>query len=226
LNNQSLGLVFFIGQILKISSQATNLNFQIDDGTGLLDIRIWIDSNEFSDHSYVQKKAQQDWLQGVYVRVVGTLRSFGGKRSVVASRMVVIDDFNELTHHFLEVVHRHLRLTKGPVPHITSSRPVNTPIINNNKPQISTNNSSAYAKPNQQQSQDSGLTNLQSEILSLIQEHQGEDNKGVNIFDIIASFQDVSNENEIRQVLSYLTDEGYLYTTMDENHFAATGDDF
>lgn len=41
--------------------------------------------------------------EGTYVRVIGNLKAFGTKRSLQGFRLIPIVDFNELTHHFLEV---------------------------------------------------------------------------------------------------------------------------
>jgi hypothetical protein len=53
--------------------------------------------------------------EGKLVRVVGQLRLFNHSRSIVAFNIQPIADYNEYTLHFIEVVHSHLRLTKGKV---------------------------------------------------------------------------------------------------------------
>lgn len=50
--------------------------------------------------------------ENTYVRVYGTVRSFGGKRNVTAFKMVPVMDMNEVTYHILEVTHSHLALSK------------------------------------------------------------------------------------------------------------------
>jgi hypothetical protein len=56
------------------------------------------------------------------VRVIGHLRSFMSKRNVMAFRIIPITDFNELTMHFLEVIHAHLYNTRGPAVRILQRR--------------------------------------------------------------------------------------------------------
>ncbi len=53
--------------------------------------------------------------ENTYVRIFGHVRAFGGKKSVVAFKMVPILDWNELTTHLLEVIHSHMSLTRGQV---------------------------------------------------------------------------------------------------------------
>ena len=49
------------------------------------------------------------------MRVIGQLRSFNNSKSVVAYSIVPITNFNEYTFHFIDVVHTHLKHTKGKV---------------------------------------------------------------------------------------------------------------
>jgi hypothetical protein len=50
---------------------------------------------------------------GSYVRVIGNMRSFIDARSVLAFRVMPITDYNEVTYHFLDVIHVHLAVLKG-----------------------------------------------------------------------------------------------------------------
>jgi len=55
----------------------------------------------------------QPMRENTYVRVRGTVRSFGGKKSIVASKITPVTDMNELTYHILEVVHSHVTVGTG-----------------------------------------------------------------------------------------------------------------
>lgn len=51
--------------------------------------------------------------ENTYVRVCGTVRSFGGKKNIVAFKVVPLMDMNELTYHLLEVIHSHAALSSA-----------------------------------------------------------------------------------------------------------------
>jgi replication factor A2 len=212
LNNQSLGQVSVVAQIIRSSTLATNLNYQIDDATGTIDVRVWIDT-EGTD--YAHHKCHE-WTQGSYVRVVGSLRAFNGKRSIVAVRLMTIDDFNELTCHFLEIIHLTLSLN-GPRKNTSKSSGQSYNNNNNN------NNNNAYTKP---QTSNSGntLNELQNEIIQLVVSNQGDDMAGVNIQEIIATYTDIADEETTRKAVQFLIDEGHLFTTTSDDMVAATGD--
>jgi len=97
----------FIGQINTISSQATNHTFQIDDGTGVIDVKQWIDSDQ-PEHARPLPK------EGEYVHVWGRLKAFNNKRHVGSHVIRPVADFNEVSCHLLEATAVHLYFIRGP----------------------------------------------------------------------------------------------------------------
>ncbi|KAH8809115.1 hypothetical protein F5884DRAFT_858618 [Xylogone sp. PMI_703] len=100
--------VTFIGQIQTITPLATNTTFRLDDGTGLIDVKQWIDSDQDPETAKPLPK------EGQYVRVLGPLKMFNEKRSVAAHIMRPVTDFNEINMHLLEATAVHLFFTRGP----------------------------------------------------------------------------------------------------------------
>jgi len=98
-----------VGQILKVQSQATNTTFQLDDGTGTIDVKQWIDADAAPEHVKAMPK------EGDYIHVWGTIKDFGGRRNIsIRTIRAITTDFNEITYHLLEAITIHLHLTKGP----------------------------------------------------------------------------------------------------------------
>jgi len=209
LNQQPLGQIYLIAQISDVKHLATNLNYVVDDSTGRIDVRVWVDQ-EGNDYAH---QKQEGWIPGVYVRIIGNLRSFQGKRHVVAlDRLICIDDFNELTHHFLEIIHFHL------------SQNGRKPIGGSRSGGQSNNTSTSYIKQSgNNNNNDTQLNELQNEIIQLVRTNYGEDeDKGVPVETIVSVYKDMYDEQIVRKTVAYLVDEGHLYTTVDRNHVAPT----
>ena len=51
--------------------------------------------------------------EGIFVRVLGHIRTFSQQRSVVGFLVQPLKDFNEVTYHMVHVVHSQLALQKG-----------------------------------------------------------------------------------------------------------------
>ncbi|KAI9930573.1 hypothetical protein ASPWEDRAFT_39481 [Aspergillus wentii DTO 134E9] len=111
--------IFFVGQVRNISSQSTNVTYKIDDGTGEIEAKQWIDSSatdmmdtDDGKESGASGKNQVE-LNG-YAKVFGRLKSFGNKRFVGAHCVRPLTDINELHCHLLEASAVHLFFTRGP----------------------------------------------------------------------------------------------------------------
>jgi replication factor A2 len=100
--------ITFVGQIRTISTQATNITYKLDDGTGLIEVKQWIDSDAPAE------TAKPPLQENTYVRVYGRLKPFNNKRHVGAHVVRPITDFNEINMHLLEATYVHLYFTRGP----------------------------------------------------------------------------------------------------------------
>ncbi|KAI9751224.1 MAG: hypothetical protein M4579_006156 [Chaenotheca gracillima] len=104
--------ITFIGQIRNISNQATNSTYKLDDGTSIIEVREYIDTERANALS--EQSGEAKLVEGVYVRVWGQLKSFGNKRTVKANMVRKIKDFNEIQYHLLEATAVHLYFARGP----------------------------------------------------------------------------------------------------------------
>ncbi|POS84512.1 hypothetical protein EPUL_002510 [Erysiphe pulchra] len=102
--------ITFIGQIQTVSSQATNTTYKVDDGTGLIEVKQWIDGDADPENGPPPPKEND------YIRIWGRLRAFNNRRHVGAHMIRIITDFNEVTYHLLEATAVHLYFLRGPPP--------------------------------------------------------------------------------------------------------------
>jgi replication factor A2 len=203
LNNQSLSVVCLIGQIVASQPTQTHLNYTVDDSTGTIDVRSWVDQEN-------PQKNQQLWGAGDYVRVIGNLRSFGEKRYVVASaQLLPVDDYNEVTHHFLEIIHLNLTLS--------GRRAKGTDVAPNSyyKAPVSSNNN------NNNNNNNNSLSEIQGLIIGVVQENDT-NGEGLSIDSLVQNFSELYDESTVRKHIAFLIDEGHLYNTTDADHVGAT----
>ncbi|TVY83606.1 Replication factor A protein [Lachnellula suecica] len=102
--------ITFVGQINGISSQTTNTTFKLDDGTGTIEVKQWVDSDADPETAKALPK------EGEYLRVWGRLKAFNNKRHVASHLLRPIDNMNEISYHLLEATAVHLYFTRGPPP--------------------------------------------------------------------------------------------------------------
>jgi replication factor A2 len=100
----------FVGQIRNISAQTTNTTYRIDDGTGSIEVKQWVDSDAVDQTNPTRAKL----VEGTYCRAWGKLKSFNDRRSVGAQIIRPVEDMNEVSYHLLEATAVHLHYTRGP----------------------------------------------------------------------------------------------------------------
>ncbi|KAK4214838.1 replication factor A protein 2 [Rhypophila decipiens] len=106
IDNMPLTQVTVVGQVRSISPQTTNITYRIDDGTGTMDVKKWVDAEKAGD---MEPKFGLD----SYVRVHGRLKNFNNKKHIGANFMRAVNDYNEVSYHMLESTYVHLCITKN-----------------------------------------------------------------------------------------------------------------
>lgn len=188
-----------LGMITKAAEGQTHYNFELDDGTGRIDVRIWLDSQ-----NDVQARKKAAWREGIYVCIVGRLVSFNERRSVVAFHIKPVTDFNQVTHHFLQAIYVHL-YNKNVLQHGRSVPPVEMPAANVHD---FGGDMGGFS-----------LSNLQLKVLNSIRSCFNPE--GAPLSNIIATLKHAASEGEIRNAIEFLSSEGHVYSTIDEEHFRA-----
>ncbi|KAI1806207.1 hypothetical protein F4811DRAFT_512252 [Daldinia bambusicola] len=95
--------------VRQISPQTTNITYRLDDGTGIIEVKQWLDADRQDDANPSHARFHEDQ----YVRVWGRIRSFGNKRHVGVHVIKPVADFNEVNYHLLEATYVHLFFTRG-----------------------------------------------------------------------------------------------------------------
>mmetsp|Transcript_29590 Transcript_29590/g.80818 ORF Transcript_29590/g.80818 Transcript_29590/m.80818 type:complete len:297 (+) Transcript_29590:94-984(+) len=199
-DGQELHQVTVIGLILSADEQNTNLQYTLDDGTDDILVKMWVDQD--NEDETVERRAQ--WREGKLVRVVGQLRIFNHSRSIVAFNIQPITDYNEYTLHFIEVIHSHLRLTKGkpaaPVGGTGYAAPVG-------------GTAAAAAPP-------IPVSSFQDQVLAYFKSYDAHSETGCTVAQCFEAMQaQGATYQQIRDSVDTLVAEGHLYSTIDDDHF-------
>ncbi|KAL9715212.1 Replication factor A protein 2 [Leucoagaricus gongylophorus] len=205
LDGFEIGHVTVVGIVLSMQQQTTNHAYVINDGYGLLEARRWVGT---AGSTEAEMEKWSDIQEGIYVRVSGFMKSFGNKKYINASYMRPITDSNEVFYHLAECITVSLTLQRGP-PHnfgIAQQRSIS-------------DGSSAYQLNNDvTRDEYSNLPQLQQQVVRFLITQ--DDKNGVHIGVIARSLAGKVNAEELSEVIGWLMDSGYLYNTIDDNHYA------
>lgn len=211
LDDQEIGQVTTVVQIVKIDQQATNCAYLIEDGTGTrFEARQWVDQES--------EMNPQTWggiEENAYVRITGGLKSFNSKRYINTSHIRPITDKDEIFFHLLECITTTLILERGP-PGSTGSRPAASAPRD-----VTMTDASAYSAPSTtttNNTQYAHLPALQQKIIAYMQ-NEPASAEGIHVWAIARAVGSGSDAVGISGALDRLMDEGIVYTTSDDSHF-------
>ena len=81
-----------MGQIRNISTQTTNITYKLDDGTGTIEVKQWIDADASMDTTSDSTISKPKLIENEWARVWGRLKAFNNKRHVGAHVIRPISD--------------------------------------------------------------------------------------------------------------------------------------
>uniref|UniRef100_A0A7S0WF32 Replication protein A C-terminal domain-containing protein n=1 Tax=Chlamydomonas leiostraca TaxID=1034604 RepID=A0A7S0WF32_9CHLO len=211
-DGRELSSITFVGRITSMQEQATRILLKVHDGTGQMDVMVWVNDSE----PEMLARQRAEMTVGRYVRVYGNLKRYNSQLSVTGYTVRPVTDYNDITYQNLQVIYQHLHITRG-------SAPTGIPMGGMAAPQQQWGSHAAKpaAAPAPVMGGGAGgdLNSTIAEIFRLPASREGE---GLNIgmvLDALRARGINAQPPAVSAALEHLTNEGQLYTTCDENHW-------
>ncbi|KAG9031609.1 replication factor A protein 2 [Tulasnella sp. UAMH 9824] len=196
----------FVGQIHNVNQQATNLVMTLDDGTGQVEIRQWLDGGMDLD----QLMDKQGIQENEWIRVLGTVKYFGGKRTFNAMVIRPVKDPHEIYFAMLEALQVHMFYTRG-APTGASQGLSNNSQNAYNAATSTTNAGSAMGGFGH-------LPPMERKIVQhIINSAPGEE--GIHVTELTKGLGPNINAEDVSNALDRLTEAGHIFNTIDEFHY-------
>ncbi|CDW54344.1 replication protein A 32 kDa subunit [Trichuris trichiura] len=201
--------VCIVGLVRSIERSAIHTDVLIDDMT----------SAPLRARQYARDDGRQPDLpsyMGAYVRVCGHISSFQNKKALTVFGIMKLKDLNELTMHILEVVQAKLFFEKDVISQRMAKKTLNLPSTSTDN----RNRANPFnAPPAPTVAYSYGLTGLRAEIHRYLRDCTAEE--GMSFSELKARFAHVPTM-KLKSEVDFLSDEGHIYTTIDEDHFKTT----
>lgn len=191
-------MISLVAVVRNIEHSTTKITYELEDLTGTMSSHYWIEENDF----------QQNNIQlNTYVRVVGSMRSTGGTRSIMIFTIYPISGISEVNTHLLEVINARYMAEEyarggGVFP---KEAGFNQPT----KMDIET------AAPDDID----GLRGKDRAILDVIRTFSQSD-AGCSRAEICNRFPHIP-QREVGTILEAMVSNGHIYTTIDQDHYQA-----
>lgn len=223
LDGAEIHTVVIMGVVEGIEEHSTSTTFKINDGTGSIDAKLWNNEKDGTSSGLMVRVATCH--TNSFVKIVGALRDFEGRKSVLIYDINPLVDWNELTHHLFQIMFVYMQNTRGPIPGSQAAKSASGS-------GAATAFFQGRGTPMGQHGHSSGMINVQPDhnagpkALLIKAFTESQDFEGISLEQCKAYLHrnHVANVNDnlIRTLVQELSEEGTIYSTTDEFHYAMT----
>ena len=203
-DGRKIASIQIVAAVRSVNAQTTNVMYELEDGTGLIEAKQWLDDNDCSALQEIRNSCMQEHK---YLKVIGQIKDYEGNKVLVANSVRPLSTANELTHHMLQVVYSAEKAKRQ------SSIVAPPSMMMNSGIGFGFGSSAPIA-----QTTGGGGDSIKEQVLDFIKSNDDGSEAGVNVqqcFKMMSSHP----ESEIRSVIESLSEEGHVYSTISEDHY-------
>lgn len=217
IGNTEVNVVTIVAKVDSIEVKPQKTVIMVSDGTGLIEVNLWIDQNANNYLSQQRDIAQYVYVSflliicrpGKYVRIYGHLRSWENKNSIFSLKIKPVTDFNEITFHNCDIIYAHLYAKHGPV---SGSAAANKSVLNDSQHE---DFFQEEVKPSEQ------ATEVLDTVRKTIKQLGGRSPNGVKIDTVIQNLSSKFGTADIKDAIQSLLSEGIIFCTTGEEYVKA-----
>jgi len=206
IEGREIGMVSVVGQVKAVEQTATKTVYTVEDKTGEIEAVHWTDS-EGGDS--ISGSAVSEGMNG---RFIGSFRSQQGKKHIMVFKVLPIESNEELQSHELECLYVKLKLRQ-------LNEKENQAIGGGGLPNsmMGSQHGSMGASSMTTSSFGNSKQDAVFKVLSACTREEG-----LSRDEMMESLKGRISRKELDDALDYLSGEGHIYSTTDEDHFKTT----
>lgn len=212
LGGAEVSQVTLVGNIYHCEKTQTCNTYKLDDTTGSVTIKHWR-SVENDEEGMMEEDDSNMFEEGKEVKVFGQIRSFQKNFTLNALKIRPVEDMNEITVHMLECIKYKLMRQKKASGDMNGHSARNGAMFNSG-------GGGGGLKMNAS-SNDMGMDSVQHQVWQMIENCSAQSSEGVAVDDIRSTLKGL-NMPQIRKAVEFLSNEGHIYSTVDDNHYKST----
>ncbi len=208
---QEVGMVVVVGQVKRIDQQATKTVYTVQDETGDIDCVHWVEEN--------QENAATDISENIYCRVVGAVRTSQDKRHLMVFKISPTSGTAENDGHKLDVEYAKLKIRQvkekedlaiGAGPRGGADGALSNSMMGGFGGGGSVGSGAGG------QSYGNAKQDMVYRMVAACTREEG-----INRDEVAQQLSGKLTAKEVSDALDYLSGEGHVYSTVDDDHFKA-----
>lgn len=217
IDDSEISALTFCGRVMNVSSAATNTTYKIDDGTGSIEVKRWVDSDRAA--AAAGNDGESEIRNDAHVRVHGTLKSFNQKRHVGVTSIKLVTDERELRYHETECRFVSLYFTRGPLLGVGGAAGHGDGTYRVDGAGGAAGGGGGGGHDNSELASKMGQLDPFSRRVMEVIHASPDSNEGINVRTLQGM---IGGGGNLLATIESLKEDGHLYTTIDEDHVKST----
>jgi len=212
IEGSEVGMVNILGQVTDLERAATKNTYTVEDSTGRLEVLQWKEED---------KSFSTDYTEGQFVKVVGSIRTQGDKKHMMAFKINDVQSQAEKDFHALNVVYSHMILKKLNMKMTGQDTMDHSGLSNSMMGGGIGSTMGGMAAPT---SASATFGNKSHDTVYALIKGCSDEN-GINLDMILNQVRGKMSKAEMDGSIEFLSAEGHIYSTIDDEHFKTTDGD-
>eukprot|EP00730_Choanoeca_flexa_P010237 TRINITY_DN17236_c0_g1_i1.p1 TRINITY_DN17236_c0_g1~~TRINITY_DN17236_c0_g1_i1.p1 ORF type:complete len:299 (+),score=60.47 TRINITY_DN17236_c0_g1_i1:59-898(+) len=222
---QDVNKIRLVAVVRDVDPKPTRIVYSLEDHTGIINATLWSDSGSDDEAAPMEDSITRHQ----YAEIFGVIKpggDDGNNNSITAYKVRPVSEGNAMTHHLIAIVHAQLALAK---PRELDTNPLakilGTTAMSGNTAGNSTSmdiKSDAYGQQHDDGGNDSGLNDVQQKVYNAFHQANLQGSEEGNSVQQVISMTGLP-ASVVREAVEFLSTEGQIYSTTDDDHFLTTG---
>lgn len=192
-----------MGKITNLMEDNFTFNMVLDDGTGRITVKMFINNDGNEDE---ERRQRAELREGAYARVFGHISNYNNEKQINAFSIRPVTDPNEITYHLSQVIFQHLHLSKGAGKGGAQNLGATMDAAVQHAPAPATAGT--------------GMAPIDTEVLNIFNAPEANDMvAGLTIQDVITRSNNRFDKGTLEKIINRLVEDGLLYSTVDDAHW-------
>ena len=221
MDGAQVAIVAIIGEVIDIEESPTYTKITLEDGTGQMMCKKWNDSENANDGDDSAPKTDLGVDKGMWIRVHCSVKEFNGSMTLNTHGLVkdpFQTDFNAITHHYLSAIVESLGKTKGKLSQLASGAgqaATKTAVYGQPAAFVAERTTGAAVVA------EASGDDVQSQLRTIFSRPAPTDH-GWSVDEIMGQLTSKVGRGSVKTSILGLCDDGELYSTIDDEHYAST----
>lgn len=219
---KEVSAVRLVARIVDVNDEPGKTRLTVEDSSGKISMTLFFTEGE--DLLWGQTRVQLN--RGVYVDIFATLKTVGGAMAVIPQTVKIVEDFNQITHHLLECMSEHLMSKYGPT---EAAKAAGGGVAAGGLAAgLGARYGSAGFSVGGMQAPVGGgggggaADPLVDAVFNAFKA-EGDSDDGASIDSVVSRLRSAGiTRAQVESAVQTLTTDGFIYSTIDEQHFRAT----